>query len=172
MIKLVGIIIVLCGTTALGMYKSCQYVNRFRNLNEIKKVFLYIQGEVRYRNTPMPETLEAAAYKVKGPLGSFLRHVSGSLDEKKGLNFKEVWERCLLEDVSAEILEREAREELAGMGSQLGCLDRQAQEKAIDYFLDKWEFIIEKRQKEKSNRLRLYYVCGVMGGLLMVIILV
>lgn len=172
MLKLVGIIVVLCGTTALGIYKSCQYMSRFRNLNEIKKAFLYIQGEVRYRNTPMPETLEEAAFKIKGPIGSFFRHVSGRLDEKKGLDFKEVWERCLLEDVSGEVLEREAREELAGMGSQLGCLDRQMQEKAIDYFLDRWEYIIEKRQSEKSNRLRLYYVCGIMGGLLMVIILV
>ncbi|MCM1246154.1 MAG: stage III sporulation protein AB [Roseburia sp.] len=172
MLKLAGIFIILCGTTALGMYKSCQYVTRFRNLTEIKKVFLYIQGEVRYRNTPMPETLEAAACKVKGPLGNFFRHVSGSLEKKSGLDFKEIWEQCLFQDVPGEILEREAREELAGMGSQLGCLDRQAQERAIDYFLDKWEFIIEKRQREKSNRLRLYYVCGVMGGLLVVIILV
>lgn len=172
MLKLAGIVIILCGTTALGIYKSCQYLNRFRNLNEIKKVFLYIQGEVRYRNTPMPETLEAASYKVRGPLGRFFCDVAEGLDEKKGMDFKEVWERCLLQDVSGDILEREAREELAGMGSQLGCLDRQAQEKEIDYFLNKWEFIIEKRQKEKSNRLRLYYICGVMGGLLMVIMLV
>ena len=47
-----------------------------------------------------------------------------------------------------------------------------AQEKAIDYFLKKWDYLIEKRRKEKSEKLKLYYVCGVMGGLLMVIIIV
>lgn len=172
MLKLMGIAVILCGTTALGIYKSCQYMSRFRNLNEVKRVFLYIQGEVRYRNTPLPETLAVAALRIKGPLGCFFQHVSGGLDEKRGQDFKAVWERCLREDISGEILEREAREELAGMGSQLGCLDRQAQEKAIDYFLDRWEYIIEKRQNEKGNRIRLYYVCGVMGGLLMAIILV
>lgn len=172
MLKLLGVIIILFGTTALGMYKAYVYLNRLNNLNEIKKAFLYIQGEVRYMNTPLPETLETVAARVRGPLQVFFQNVAMGLNGKNGRDFKGIWEERFLEDVSADMLEREAGEELLQMGGQLGCLDRKAQEKAIDYFLKKWEFITERRQKEKNNRLRLYYVCGIMGGLLMVIILV
>ena len=72
----------------------------------------------------------------------------------------------------AEVLEREAVDVLREMGGQLGCLDMHAQEKAIDKKKKKWDYLIEKRRKEKSEKLKLYYVCGVMGGLLMVIIIV
>ena len=55
MLKLVGIVIVLLGSVALGMYQACMYVNRLNNLHEVKKAFLYIQGEIRYMSTPLPE---------------------------------------------------------------------------------------------------------------------
>lgn len=172
MLKWMGIVIVVCGSTALGVYKSGIYVSRLNNLYEIKKAFLYIQGEIRYMNTPMPEIFEAVAKRIKGPFRRFFLKMAGSLEQKNAGNFKEVWKCCLEKEILGEALEKEAREEFLEMGGQLGGMDRQAQEKAIDYFLEKWEFIIEKRRKEKSNRLRLYYICGVMGGLLLVMVLV
>lgn len=172
MVRIAGIVIVLLGTTAFGIYKSCVYVNRLNNLYEIKKVFLYIQGEIRYMNTPMPEVLDGAAMRVKGQLNRFFRHVAGELNQRNRKEFREIWEETIRQELSGEVMEKEALSELCQVGGQLGCLDLKAQEKAIDYFLQKWEFIIEKRRKEKDGRLKLYYACGIMGGLLMVIILV
>ena len=90
----------------------------------------------------------------------------------RGTELKQVWEETISREIQGEILEREAVDVLREMGGELGCLDMHAQEKAIDYFLKKWDYLIEKRRKEKSEKLKLYYVCGVMGGLLMVIIIV
>lgn len=172
MLKWIGIVIVLSGSTALGVYKSCMYINRLNNLQEIKKAFLYMQGEMRYRNTPMTELFTMVARRIKGPFRCFFQSMAERLERKNAGDLREIWKCCLEEEIAGDVLEKEAREEFLEMGGQLGCLDRQAQEKAIDYFLEKWELIIEKRRKEKQNRLRLYYICGVMGGLLVVIILV
>lgn len=172
MLKWIGIAIVLSGSTALGIYKSCMYINRLNNLQEIKKAFLFMQGEMRYMNTPMSELFYMVAHRIKGPFRQFFQKMAERLERKNEGDLREIWKCCMEEEIGVDVLEREAREEFLEMGGQLGCLDRQAQEKAIDYFLEKWEFIIEKRRKEKSNRLRLYYICGVMGGLLVVIILV
>lgn len=172
MLRIVGIVIILLGSTAFGIYKSCVYVNRLNNLYEIKKVFLYIQGEIRYMNTPMPEVLEGAAIRVKGQLREFFFRIAEELNRKNRKEFRKIWEETIRQELSAEVMEKEALSELSQMGGQLGCLDLKAQEKAIDYFLQKWEFIIEKRRKEKESRLKLYYACGIMGGLLMVIILI
>ena len=48
MLKLAGMVIILLGAAALGMYQAGMYVNRLNNLYEVKKAFLYIQGEIRY----------------------------------------------------------------------------------------------------------------------------
>jgi hypothetical protein len=76
------------------------------------------------------------------------------------------------EEIPDDVLQTEARREFIEIGSHLGCLDQKAQEQSICYFLEKWNWLIEKRQKEKSNYLRLYSVCGIMGGLLLVMILI
>lgn len=172
MIEVIGGVFVLFGTTAFGIHKSCVYMNRLHNLYEVKKAFLYIQAEIRYMNTPMPEILEGVSRHIKGPICEFFEKTAESLKWRQAGELKGIWEECFTEYIFPDMLEKEAREEFFDMGGQLGCLDRQAQEKAIDYFLDKWEFVIEKRRAEKSSRLRLYYACGVMSGILMIIMLV
>lgn len=171
-VKIIGAALLVAGTAALGVYKGCMYSSRLNNLYEIKKAFLYIQGEIRYMNTPMPETLESAAHQINGSCRRFFSRVAAELSDGQGADLKQIWEINISREIQGEFLEREAVEVLREMGGQLGCLDMQAQQKAIDYFLRKWDFLIEKRRKEKAGKLKLYYVCGIMGGLLMVIIIV
>ena len=172
MFKIMGAVLLLCGTTAFGIYKGCLYSSRLEHMYEIKKAFLYIQGEIRYMSTPIPEALLGAAGRVRGSCREFFHKAAEELYAGNGKELKQVWEESISTEVTSELLEREAVEVLKEMGGQLGCLDRQAQERAIEYFLKKWDYLIEKRRKEKSNKLKLYYVCGVMGGLLMVIMIV
>ncbi len=171
-LKGVGIVLLLLGTTTFGVYQAGLYIRRLNNLYEIQKAFLYIQGEIRYLNTPLPEALEGAAYRVKEPCARLFSSVAEELGEKAGVEFQYVWKEAVCREITPEILEREAREELMEMGGQLGCLDGKTQERVINYFLEKWEGIIQQRCKEKSHRLKLYYVCGIMSGLLVMMILI
>ena len=170
--KILGAVLLVFGTTAFGVYKGCLYNSRLLNLYEIKKAFLYVQGEIRYMNTPMAETLEGAAHQIRGNSRRFFSRVSKELQAGSQKELKQVWEDAVSKERGGECLEREAVDVLREMGGQLGCLDRQAQGQAIDYFLSKWEFLIEKRRREKNEKLKLYYVCGIMCGLLMVILIV
>ncbi len=154
------------------MYLAGKYVNRLNNLYEIQKAFLHIQGEIRYLNTPMPEVMEGAARKMKEPLQSAFLQVSMKLEQHQGSGFQDIWGQILEQEITKDMLEQEAKEELLAMGSQLGSLDHSTQEKAIDYFLEKWERMIQSRREEKANRLKMYYACGVMTGAVLVMILV
>ena len=162
MLKLAGMVIIILGSAALGMYQAGMYMNRLNNLHEVKKAFLYIQGEIRYMSTPLPELLEEVAGKIKGPFRRFFSEVAAELSRKNAGMVREIWKECYRKEITRDVLEKDAEEEFLEMGGQLGGTDCRTQEK----------FIIEKRQKEKTNKLRLYYVCGVAGGVLMVIILV
>ncbi len=162
----------MAGTTAFGVYQAGHYIRRLNNLYEIQKAFLYIQGEIHYLNTPLPEIFEGAAHRVKSPCNQLFLSVAKQLSEKTAREFQTIWRDTVSKEMTADVIEREAREELMGIGSQLGCLDSKTQERAIDYFLQKWEAIIRQRCQEKKNRLKLYYVCGVMSGLLVTMILI
>ena len=171
-LKWLGAILLVAGTTAYGAYKGCLYKSRLEYMEEIKRAFLFIQGEIRYMNTPMPETLESTAHQMNGACRTFFAQVASGLLDGRGKAFRQVWEEAMKRGLPEEVLERETRAVLQEMGGQLGCLDRQAQEQAIDYFLKKWDELIVKKRQEKKDKLKLYYVCGVMSGLLMVIIIV
>lgn len=171
-VKIMGAVLIIIGTSAFGIYKGYLYNKRLLNLYEIKKAFLYVQGEIRYMNTPMVETLEGASHQIRGDCRKFFARTASELQAGGQRGLKQVWDDAVSKEMEGEALEREAVEVLREMGGQLGCLDRQAQEKAIDYFLSKWEFLIEKRRREKNEKLKLYYVCGIMCGLLMVILIV
>lgn len=172
MVKVIGAIIVILGTTSLGGYLSFVYKNRLNNLYEIRKAFLYIQGEIHYMNTPMPELLEMVSLRIKGPFRFFFQTVAGESGIRSAGGLKEIWRESYHKEISWKLLEKEAEDEFMEIGGQLGVLDRTTQEKAIDYFLQKWEWIIEKRQRDQSSKIRLYYVCGVAGGILVVLLLV
>lgn len=171
MTRFLGTILLLAGSAAFGIYQGCLYCSRLGVLYEVKKAFLHIQGEIRYMNTPMPEALESTSRLVKGACQRFFQRVATELEAGKGTELKSIWEEAVRREMTGENMEREAMEELLEIGGQLGCLDRKAQEKAIDYFLKKWDVLIEKRQKEKNIKLKLYYTCGIMSGLMIVIIL-
>ncbi len=172
MIKWMGVLFLVLGTTAFGVYQAGRYIQRLNNMQEIRKAFLYIQGEIRYLNTPLPEALEGAACRVQGPCKELFLFVADNLNGQAGDEFYNVWKAGMHQVITSEMLEWEAREELKGIGSQLGCLDGKTQERVMEFFLEKWEGIIQQRCQEKKHRLKLYYVCGIMSGLLVVMILI
>lgn len=132
MLKLAGMVIILLGAAALGMYQAGMYVNRLNNLYEVKKAFLYIQGEIRYMSTPLPELLEEVAGRIKGPFRRFFSGVADELSRKNAGMVREIWKECYRKEITRDVLEKDAEEEFLEMGGQLGGTDSRTQEKAID----------------------------------------
>ncbi len=170
--KIFGCVLLVVGTTAFGIYKGGLYVSRLNNLYEIKRVFLHIQSAIRCLGLPMPEALEEAGARSRIPCRNFFLAVSKELEGRRGESFQKVWQEWMEKEIPEHALEPEARAELWEMGDQLGCLDQETQIKNIDYFLEKWDYLIERRNREKSSRVKLYYMCGVMSGLLIMVLLV
>ena len=54
----------------------------------------------------------------------------------------------------------------------IGILNQNAEQNEVNALLKQLEDMIQKRNKEKQNRLKLYYVCGIMVGAMLTILLV
>ena len=77
--KIVGSLILVVGTAALGVYYAGQYMERLRNLIELKKALMQMQGELRYLHSAMPDLMETIGNRTQG----VLRQSLGQPDKEK-----------------------------------------------------------------------------------------
>ena len=162
--KIVGSLILVVGTAALGVYYAGQYMERLRNLIELKKALMQMQGELRYLHSAMPDLLETIGNRTRGVLSRFFLSLAKEMEKKEQGDFASLWDSQIKKKIPASALEPEAR--------QLADNDRQSKEDGITFALKQLEDMIQKRNKERQNRLKLYYVCGIMVGAMLTILLV
>ena len=59
MFKIVGAILVIFSSSAMGLYLSNELKTRIVDLKELKKILLLLRGDIQYANTLLPEAVQA-----------------------------------------------------------------------------------------------------------------
>ncbi len=90
--KIVGSLILVVGTAALGVYYAGQYMERLRNLIELKKALMQMQGELRYLHSAMPDLLETIGNRTQGVLSRFFLSLAKEMEKKEQGDFASLWD--------------------------------------------------------------------------------
>ena len=122
--KIVGSLILVVGTAALGVYYAGQYMERLRNLIELKKA--QMQGELRYLHSAMPDLMETIGNRTQGVLSRFFLSLAKEMEKKEQGDFASLWDSQIKKKIPASALEPEARSLLFETGRQLADNDRQS----------------------------------------------
>ncbi|HBZ64733.1 MAG TPA: hypothetical protein DEO89_09125 [Lachnospiraceae bacterium] len=170
--KIVGSLILVVGTAALAVYYAGQYMERLRNLIELRKALMQMQGELRYLHSAMPDLLETIGNRARGVMSCFFLSLAEEMEQREQGDFASLWCGQVKKKIPPSALEPEARSLLLETGRQLADNDRQSKEEGLTFALKQLEEMIRKRNKEKQNRMKLYYVCGIMVGVMLTILLV
>ncbi len=170
--KIVGSVVLFLGTAAMGIYYAGQYMERLRNLIELKKALMQMQGELRYLHSAMPDLLETIGKRARGVMSCFFLSLAKEMEQREQGDFASLWCGQVKKTIPPSALEPEARSLLLETGRQLADNDRQSKEEGLTFALKQLEEMIRKRNKEKQNRMKLYYVCGIMVGVMLTILLV
>ncbi|MBE6053556.1 MAG: stage III sporulation protein AB [Clostridium sartagoforme] len=80
MLKIIAITIIFLSSTYLGFYYGESFKRRSKQLKYILKAVMFLNNEVMYSNTPLPEALNYIALKVESPINSILSNVATSLE--------------------------------------------------------------------------------------------
>ena len=115
---------------------------------------------------------ETVGRRTNGTIGEFFLALSKEMEQKTHGDFSNIWTRQVMKKISPSVLEPEAKTILLETGKQLADTDRRTKEEGLTFALKQMEDLIQKRKEEKQNRLKLYYVCGIMVGLMLTILLV
>ena len=171
-IKIIGILMTISSSTAIGVYFSTLLKERISELKELKKNILLLQGDIRFGNTPLPEAIEAIANRHQGDFKKFFGQIADELSELGGITFYEVWKNAVDQCLTHTSLSKKDKLNLSKLGENLGHLDKQMQINHIDLYLNQLEEEIGEASDNLKEKSRLYNILGVMCGIFIIIVII
>lgn len=171
MLRTGALCLLVCASAALGFLMSKRLSGRLKQLKLLKKIMLFLRGEISCARTPLPEAFWSVSGKLPEPFRGFLRQVSQELERCEGNSLGEVFgenvDRCL-GDAS---LTWEDLDRLKELGESLGYLDKSMQLACLDAWGRELDMEIEELTEGLPVRKKLFQSLGIMGGLFLAILL-
>lgn len=171
-VKLIGCVLVICTTSAIGFAKGMEYKNRVDELDRLKRVIWHLKGEVSYTRNSLQEICQQVAKRVEDPYESWLISLEERIEEKGYSNLGNLWKKETQEHLKETCLKKEDVEELAGLGAQLGYFDVTRQEETLKWYAARLEEKRDALADKLEERRKLCSTLGVMGGLFLAILLI
>ena len=139
----------------------------------MRKNMLLLKGEIRYSQSTLNEAFLHIAEKNTGCYQKFFSHVSYEMEQFRGETFYEIWKRQLGEDLAEEKsgLQKEDIKQLMILGETLGFLDKEMQLNTLDLYLETVEGEIQHLFEDMPEKIRLYQVFGITGGIFLSILM-
>ncbi|HEX3077522.1 MAG TPA: stage III sporulation protein AB [Lachnospiraceae bacterium] len=171
-IKMLGAILIILSSCGIGFYFSTVLKDRIEDLKELDKIIRILRGDIRYANTPIPEAVEALAYRTEGYYKQFLLTVSDELNKLEGKTLKEIWQKCVDMELKETSLSKKDKMLLTRFGENLGYLDKEMQLNTIDLYITQIQGELDDAIDNVKEKVRLYNMLGVMGGIFITIVLI
>lgn len=172
MLKWIGIGLVVCGCTAMGMTLGSDLQKRVMQLREMRKMAVVLQGEIRYGNATMNEAFHHTASRVQSPFREVLEQCACQMEEFRGEGLADIFRQNAEKELKGSALKKEDRELLYNLGGNLGYLDTQMQMNSLEMFLEQVNELCIQAVAEQKNKTKIYHYLGLMGGLFLAIVLI
>ena len=171
MIKVMGALLIICGTATWGMSSIARMKNRVVTLNALIASLDIMRDEICINLTPLPKVMEIMGKTAPRPVNQFYKKVSLKTEDISQHGFYEIWIQALNESGKM-ILGEEEREVLMRLGAGLGKYDCDSQGRVIMTAKRSLERIERKAEKEKSANSKLHAFFGVAAGMMAVVVLI
>lgn len=172
--KYLGTAMVLFSSAGLGLWLSWQWKERLRLLERLRQMVYFLKGEITYSHAALAEALERVGRRDGGQLGVLFTEAASAISSQEGESFQEIWSsqtEVLRHTDTGRLLSPEDLEQLKALGSHLGYLDLDMQDRTLLLYLEQLEVSIQWQRDQLREKCRLYTSLGVAGGLFLVIIM-
>lgn len=167
--KLIGAVCVIVGCGSCGFLMASRYLSNMRQLQSLITVLDFMDSELQYRATPLPQLCRQAAEQVRGKVGQIFLLLAEELEAQVSPDVR----RCM-----ACALDRTGGVWcpvvciLSELSGSLGRFDLCGQLRAIDHARTLCREKLNQLQQGKDNRLRSYQTLGICAGAAIAILLV
>ena len=171
MLKIIGILLTIVAFSCTGFSYAKNITTRIEQLNEIKKLTVMLEGELRYGNSTIEEAISAIAKRTSLPFAEFLNNVAGELNKNTGKSFSEIWHENTGKLIENTKLNKDDIAEFSSLGSNLGYLDLKAQSESISLYKERLSLRLDELNEGAEKKVKMYRSLGVSMGILTAIIL-
>ncbi len=171
MLKLMGILFLFCGSTAVGISLGKEMDMRIREIQELQRILGMLEGEIGYAKGTLAECFFHIAKRSREPFQKFLSHMASHMEEAKGETFARIFQEHMEEDLNQSALTESDQKELLRFGEQLGYLDVSRQMEAIALYRRYLAEACSQAQGEYQQKAKLYRWLGMMAGMFLTVIL-
>lgn len=169
MIKYISLVSILVLAIYIGNLMSKKYINRVKELIQIKLAFNIIKSKIKFTQIPLKDIFEQI-YKTTEEV-SLKKFWKKTIDElNKNLEIETAWGNAIRDTETN--LNKEDLDILLDMGKMLGKTDVDGQVSNIEIASDFIDTQIEKAEMEKQKNSKLYKTLGFVTGVGIIIILI
>ena len=171
MIKIMGALMIVCGTAAWGIGSVMRMKNRVAAIQSFIASADIIRDEICINLTPLMRVMEIAGESAPAPAAQFYRNVAAKAEELPTQGFFGIWMKAL-EECRGLVLGEEERTVLIRLGSGLGKYDCDSQGRVISAARKNLERIEDKAERERNANSKLHAFLGVAAGMMAVVVLI
>lgn len=170
MIKLMGAVLVMISSCAIGGILAAQIKEQEKWLKDIKMALFLLSGELEYHQMPLPDALCLVGKRHGGYLGNFYVYLGEKLEKKEGIPMKELWEEWGIKYLKDSPLSKEQQMEFAELGRYFMETDKNVRKNAVNFYLERLEEEIVQLRETGADKAYLYRTLGMLGGMFLLIL--
>lgn len=168
MIKFAGLLILVAGTTSVGVYTVRQMEYREKLLRGLVESLELLEWELSFRRPRMKELFCHLASKMTGAVASFYLACAERVDQTE-VSLANVWELSAYEHLKG--LNDEDFEALLVLGSVLGQYDVQSQKESVVAVCERLRGCMSQAAEQRRQKGKVYSTVGAAAGILIGVLL-
>ena len=168
-VKMIGALLIMAGCGGIGFALCLNHKRQEEALTQLIHSLQWIQCELNYRMTPLPDLCRGASCVAKGIVGQFYKILALELEQQMTPDVLTCMQAAIrsLPDLPEVIIER-----LMTLGTSLGQFDLQGQLLAIESAQMQCQKELSAFNQDKEIKLRNYRVIGFCTGIAMVLLFI
>ncbi len=167
--KWIGAMLVIVASGGFGILLAREQLREERLLKQLSEILQYMESQLAYRLTPLPELCREAAALMSGPLGQVFGHLTHALEQTISPEVS----GCMLEALSkSPVMPPVTSETLRSLGNALGRFDLSGQRKGLLTIRGECQRKLLDLRKNRSERLRSVRTLGFCAGAALTILLI
>lgn len=168
-IKLLGALLIIAGCSGFGIALAANHRKEEKTLRMLLAALDYMESELQYRMTPLPELCRRASGQCRGGLQRVFIALAKELEQQISPDAS----RCMSAALSqVPELPRHAARALKAMGQTLGMFDIAGQLQGLESVRYICRRDLEELERNRDTRLRSYQTLGLCAGAALAILFV
>lgn len=171
MIRVFGAVLLSVSCAGLGLLESLRLKKRVDQLRVLIRIASFLEGEIAFARTTLPEALRAVGGRTAAPFSEFLSELARQLETSSGKTFGELLRQSVAVHLKGTELCREDLEDFCEAAVHLGYLDGKMQVHILETYQKEQEQKVLRLMGELPAKQKLFQSLGILGGIFLVILL-